>query len=46
MTRRSFWFTATKSCLTGRREQLTGQGWKNVLVAEPGVQIDLLPATE
>jgi metallo-beta-lactamase family protein len=35
-----------KSCLTGRREQLTGQGWKNVLVAEPGVKIDLLPATE
>jgi len=35
-----------KSCLAGRREQLTGQGRKNVLVAEPGVQIDLLPATE
>ena len=35
-----------KSCLTGRREQLTEQGWKSVLIAEPGVQIDLLPASE
>ena len=35
-----------RDCLTGRREQLTERGWKNVVIAQPGVEIDLLPATE
>ena len=31
-----------QDCLTGRREQLREQGRNNVLIAEPGVTIDLL----
>ena len=31
-----------RDCLTGRREQLTERGWKNVLIAQPGAEIDLL----
>ncbi len=31
-----------QDCLTGRRKQLTERGWKNVVIAQPGVEIDLL----
>ena len=31
-----------RDCLTGRHDQLRERGWRNVFVAEPGVEIDLL----